>query len=81
MHDGELASDDDLGGLCLQAIPSNSKGDVSSNQIGGGRVSAWSRTANTVVRDRDHMIAEAQTYASKFQSLLGNAAPSSAVRP
>ena len=30
MHDGELAGDETLGGLCLQAIPSNSsKGDSS----------------------------------------------------
>ena len=36
MHDGELASDDSLEGLCLQAIPSNSRtdGSVSVQRLG-----------------------------------------------
>ena len=53
MHDGELAGEDNLDGLCLQAIPSNSKGGDSS-------------VRNTVVREQDHMEKEATVYSALF---------------
>ncbi len=55
MHDGELAGTDSLGGLCLQAIPCNNRGEVqTSNQ--------------NVDRTKGQMEEEARKYMDLFET-------------
>ena len=55
MHDGELAGGENLGGLCLQAIPCNSKGEVQ-------------QVSTEVNRKQEDMELEAQEYSNLFKS-------------
>ena len=64
MHDGELAGDDNLGGLCLQAIPSS--GAVAEEGQEGGGVNRLSQ--GSVRRDRSQLHQEAEGYLQLFQS-------------
>ena len=55
MHDGELAGTDSLGGLCLQAIPCNSRGEVQASN-------------SNVNREKGEMEEEARQYMDLFEN-------------